>query len=279
MVEPILPSQPSPPEAVPARPVFARPYSQLAPPPPSPLELPGVTRRGAWLDLMLIILGALFVPFGFQIVAGFWTEDVQPGAGFIDLLTIQKWFDVLLAGGLLAYLLLRHRLAPACFGLRLDRPGGQMLWSLGGLVATYAWMFMTIIIVGMLVLLFPALEEDILTRTETFKLMPVEDLRRSVLLLIPVAIHEEILFRGLLLPYLRRMTGHWWSAIVLCSGVFAVLHFDQGCIGIMQVLGIGTILGIFFVLSRSLIAVIIAHFVFNLLQFQLIRLIPEFPAG
>ena len=279
MVEPTLPSKPSPPEVVSARPVSARPYSEFAPPSPSPLELPGITRRGAWLDLMLIILGALFVPFGFQIVAGFWTEDVQPGADFIDVLTIQKWFDVLLAGGLLTYLLLRHRLAPACFGLRLDCPGGQMLWSLGGLVATYAWMFMTILVVGMLVLLFPALQKDILTRTEMFELMPLGDLRRTVLLLIPVAIHEEILFRGLLLPYLRRLTGNWWSAIVLCSGVFAVLHFDQGGIGMLQVLGIGTILGIFFVLSRSLIAVIVAHFVFNFLQFQLIRLIPELPVA
>ena len=68
--------------------------------------------------------------------------------------------------------------------------------------------------------------------------------------------------------------GSWSAAIVISSAIFAVLHFDQGWIGVIQIMGVGTVFAVFFVLSRSLSAVVIAHFTFNFLQFQMMRLIP-----
>ena len=268
-------SDPTPPsEPVQARPIHrARVQAVIPPPVPSPLELPTVPRRVALLDVGLVMLVGLVVPFGFQLVAVFWMSDASLDAAAIPLLTIQKWFDGLLVAGLLAYLLMRQRLSPACFGLRLDRPLRQFLWMLGNLAATYAWVLATAVALLTLMFMFPEMEEDVMQRTEVVKRMPVNSYGWTILLLIPVAVHEEILFRGLLLPYLRRVTGSWPLAIAISSGMFAVLHVDQGVMGALQILGVGTVLAVFFVLSRSLIAVIVAHFVFNFLQFQFMRLL------
>jgi len=264
------PSSTQVPEIVLARPARPTPWR-----PPSSLELASVSTRDAQLDLWLVVLTALLVPLGFQVVATWQFGEPDVGPERTGLLVIQKWFDLLLACGLLAYLSLRHRLGWVCFGIRRDRLGGQLLWSLGSLAATYAWMAATVIFLGTLVVLFPQLEDDMLERTRTFDLMPVHDYLRTVLLLVPVAAHEEIVFRALLLPYLRRLTHAWWPAVLVSSGIFAALHFDQGWLGVLQILGVGTVLSVFFILSRSLLTVTLAHFAFNFLQFQLIRLLPE----
>jgi membrane protease YdiL (CAAX protease family) len=270
------PTPPPPPQDdfVLARPVRGLTQTLTTPAPRSPLELAELSRREAWLDLGLVMLVALLVPWGSQLAMSLWMGNVSFDAEAIPLLTIQKWFDMLLAGGLRAYLAIRHRLSPACFGLHARRPGRQVLWSLGSLVAAYAWLLAMIIVLSIFILLVPSLEEDLLREKEIIRVMPVHDYLQTVLLLIPVAIHEEVLFRGLLLPYLRRLTGRWWMSILICSVVFGGLHYHQGCSGVILITGVGTVLAVTFVLSRSLLAVILAHFVFDFVQFQFIRLLP-----
>ena len=71
------------------------------------------------------------------------------------------------------------------------------------------------------------------------------------------------------------MTGHWWLAVLISSAIFGALHLPQGVLGALQIAGIGATLGLIFVWSRSLLAVTIAHFIFNFVQFQLIRILPH----
>jgi membrane protease YdiL (CAAX protease family) len=276
VTEPITPPPPSDAEVVQARPIAALPYAlppPLPPPTPSPLELADLPRRTAVLDLALVLLVTLIVPFGIQLVALVELGQSDLGAPPVWLLTVQKWFDALLACGLVAYLTLRGRQSPACFGLRIERPDLQALWSLGGLAATYAWMIVTVGLAMFLMTAFPALEEDLEHRKQIIHLMPVHSYGWTCLLLAPVAIHEEVVFRALLLPYLRRVTGSWLVAIPISTFIFAGLHFDQGAIGVLQILGVGSVLAVIFVLSRSVITVVAAHFIFDFLQFQFIRLL------
>ena len=259
--------------------VEARPVSRAEPGvpvrPPSPLELPALSRRSAALDLGLIALVALVVPYGVRLVLLFTAADVSVDELAIPLLTVQKWFDVALAAGLTLYVVLRHALPPTSFGLRHERPLGQLSWSLAGVAAAYGWLVATMLLLGFLMMLFPKVKDAVLERRELLGLMPVHNLLATVLLLVPVAVHEELLFRGLLLPYLRRALGHWPAAIVVSSSVFAVLHFDQGWVGVLQVFGLGIVFSLIFLGSRSLLAVIVAHFLFDFAQFQLIRWMPD----
>jgi membrane protease YdiL (CAAX protease family) len=272
-----MPETPPLPDQTPiavARPVTSPTYAAAATPPPSPLELVDLPRREAGLDLALVLLVAVLVPFAPDAFARLMVEEIPlPQIGsFVILL---KWADALLVCGLAAYLLLRHRRSPAAFGIRGDRFGRQLLWGAGTLVGAYAYMACTAVVVFGFMGFFPEIQEDLKHRAEFADKLPVESVAASILLLIPVAIHEEVLFRGLLLPYLRRLTGCWWLAIAISSIIFGLLHLSQGWLGALQIVGLAAVLSACFLLSRSLVAVTIAHFAFDFLQFQLIRLIPD----
>ena len=268
MSDEIPPSDGSPP------PVEARPVAlaQLARPAPavSDLEMPGVSRRDAWLDVVVVLLACIVVPYLPALVAVPEPEGaVQVN---IDALVLQTWYQAALATGLLLYFVLRHRLRPSMFGLRRARIGPQMLWGLAGLGGVYVGWFVGVVIVLAVCLIFPAAEPDLAARKETLEAMPVHNLLTTLVLLVAVAIHEETVFRGLLLPYLRRALGSWWPAVLISAVIFAALHIpNQGILGGVQVLGIGVVLAIVFILSRSLLAVMLAHLLFDFGQFQLIR--------
>ena len=137
----------------------------------------------------------------------------------------------------------------------------------------YGAMIPMIVAITVLVMLRPELQGDLMRRREFMQQIPLQSLGQMVLLLIPVAIHEELLFRGLLIPYLRRVGCGWTGAILLSSALFASLHIAQGWLGIVQIFPVGLALAVFFVLTRSLTAVILAHFLFDLVQTQLARLL------
>jgi len=255
--------------------VYARPIVSTRPPlPPRPLELPTVDRLSALIDLSLIVLFAFVTFLALPVVFGVaWGLSV--GKPTIEatqiLIIVEKWMDVPLAVGFIVFLLWRNRMGAAAFGLRTDRPAAQTGWGFLTLGGVYVAFFGSAIVTGILVMMIPGLQQDLLNRGDFLEMMPVHNLARSVLLLIPVALHEELAFRGLLIPYLKRLGCGWIGAITISSFVFALLHIGQGWLGVIQIFSVGVAFGVFFVLSRSLVAVIIAHFLFDLIQFQVIR--------
>ncbi len=238
-----------------------------------------LTRRAAALDVLLVLLTAIVVPFGVEIAAAVVlvqngepdpASTVLPSAAF---LMIQVWFHTVLALGLLGYLILRHRLPSAAFGLRFDDLPIQGLWTAGGLAAVYFWLLLTAFLLIPLMSFLPEVGRDVSQRQKVFELMPMDSLARTVLLMIPVAVNEEIIFRGLLLPLLKRLTGTWLAAIALTTGLFAVLHFTQGLIAVVQIVGVGVVLSVLFVRTRSLLVCMVTHFLFNVTQVQLMRML------
>jgi CAAX protease family protein len=81
---------------------------------------------------------------------------------------------------------------------------------------------------------------------------------------------EEMLFRGLLQAYLV----HWlpiWPAIVIASVVFGLLHLITPTYAVLATL-IGVYLGWLFVATDNLLAVVVAHAVYDFLAlFYLLR--------
>ena len=248
-----------------ARPVaFPRP-----PPPPSPpipaIELPSLSARDAAIDLAMVLFLTLFVPVvGGFVMALATGPSAAPDA--LSLSTVGKWFEAVMMCAIAGYLCLRHRLSAASVGLRADGIGGQIGWGLIGFACCYAWLIASAVSLGPLVFWF---SDDISRRQEVFDLLPLDSTVQQVALFLAVVIHEELWFRGLLLPYLRKVTGRWWAAVLISSGVFGVLHIPQGIIGVVQVAGLAVVLSLLFIRTRSLLAVMLAHFLFNLLQTKL----------
>lgn len=264
-------TQPDPPPIVRARPAML-PYAvSRSIRWVSPLTMPDLPRRSALLDFVLVILVLLIGPLAMPMLAEAmlaFPEGAQTPIGFI---IVDKWLNVLLAGGVLTYFILRQRIPAQAYGVRRDDLPLQVALGLLGVVAMYGWMLMTVVVIVAGMALMPGLEEDLKQRVEFTKNLPVHNVWQSLALLIPVALHEELLFRSLMLPYLRRLLGSWWLAIFASSAIFGALHITQGAIAVLQILGVGAVLALFFIWSRSLLTVAIAHFLFNFLQFQVIQ--------
>lgn len=83
-------------------------------------------------------------------------------------------------------------------------------------------------------------------------------------LLVSVAV-EELLFRGLMIGGFSVVVNPW--AMALASGVlFGLMHSPQGNLGIVLTGAVGIAFGAVFILTDSLLVVVVAHFALNFLQ-------------
>jgi membrane protease YdiL (CAAX protease family) len=230
--------------------------------------MPMVSRGDAWLDLLLILMIGLLLPFGSQLALAL----VATGVSIFPtpmMLTVSKAFEALTVLVIALYLLRRHGIPAAALGCQPRGFGRELLAALSAIFLIYVAFFLSIVIVAAIVLTSPETTDDLKQRVEFMQALPLGDVLGTVLLMIPVAIHEEVLFRGLMIPYFRRVGCNWIVAVVVSTAIFAVLHAAQGSLGIIQVFFIGAALGAAFVITRSLLAVIIAHCVFNVVQILL----------
>lgn len=256
-----------------ARPVDATPA--CAPPshdrvPPGDGELAFLTRREALLDLFLVFLAAIATQYLPALILHIVADRPVEGPPTQAIFLVSKWAEMALAVGLAAYLVLRHRLPPTAIGLRGTGLPGQLAWGVASLGGCYGALLATAPVVAALLLVFPQMAHEIRQRLEFVGGLPQENTLVLLLVLMAVAVHEEVIFRALLLPYLRRVTGAWWPAVLISTAMFASLHVPaQGIAGGLQVAAVGGALGLFFILSRSLLAVTLAHFLFDALQLLL----------
>lgn len=85
-----------------------------------------------------------------------------------------------------------------------------------------------------------------------------------------VAVFEELLFRGVLVGAAAAATGvSQWAFVVPSSVAFAAGHGLQGRGGVLVTGVLGGVLAIAFVLTDSLLVVVVAHYVVNAAEFLL----------
>lgn len=86
----------------------------------------------------------------------------------------------------------------------------------------------------------------------------------AVLLVAVVAVAEETIFRGYLLLRFRSITGNLGMAIVLSTIIFTAGHNYEGGAGMATVAVLGLVFTGLYLSTRSLIAPIVVHFLFDL---------------
>ncbi len=260
--------------------VLARPVQTGLSATTNPLLLGKLSHAAAVTDLALIVVLLLGVPLVLDLLMALEAVDMDETAWLDDFheqvfaqlfIILYKWAEVILASAVAVMLLWFHKLSPASYGVNFRRPLRQLAWALGTLAGVYAVMAITVMIITPLMLANEAVEEDVMQRMEFLDVLPTEEPALAFLLLLPVAIHEELLFRGLLIPYLRRISGSAVLAVFISTGVFAALHWTQGWVGVVQVFFLGLTFAVFFLRTRSLMPVILAHLAFDMLQLQLMR--------
>lgn len=229
-----------------------------------------MTPAQAWLDVGLVLWTTVLAVYAPTILMASSASGEPTVPGDLPLVAI-KWFEATIVAGLAGYLLLRHRMQPAALGFRLQGIGWQVAWGVGGLVAAYLYMALSTLAITRVAPYLPGLEQDMQRRLDFVSQMPVQNMGSTVALLIAVAFHEELLFRGLLLTLMRRGAGSWTVAVLLSTGMFSLLHFPQGWLAMIQVAGLSLIFSWIRIGSRSLPAVMITHFGFDFLKFQLLR--------
>ena len=264
-----------------ARPITL-PYAPQPAPRWAPIHLLQLSRRDAALDLGLIVLTLLVFPYGLQFVSLFLKSTAPvprdaplPVSFVISQIGLEAAATLCVAG----YLIWRHRLSRAAFGFRLGPVSHEVGWSTAALASVYVTSLVSAALIFALVMTFPSLQADLKHRLDFFRMLPLSNLATTAVLLVPVAIHEEVLFRGLLLPYLRRLTGTWSAAIVVSALVFAALHLPQGVLGACQIVFVGAALGLVFVRTQRLLPVLVAHYLFDFIQAALATYLLNGPQG
>jgi membrane protease YdiL (CAAX protease family) len=97
------------------------------------------------------------------------------------------------------------------------------------------------------------------------------DFLLAIILVVVVAVSEEIIFRGYLIRRFSRLMRGVGGAAFLSAVVFSLGHGYEGAAGVVTVGATGLMLGLVYLWRRSLIAPMVIHF---LLDFVAIVLVP-----
>lgn len=264
------------PNAMPvARPVD---LSELMAPvrPPNELLLTHVGRPSIWVDLGIFLLAVPFVLFIPELLCYLvlWIVYDVPFHVIVDpnfgqhaqLILPITMMRMVLTVVFLAILLALRRQSRASIGMRMHNILLDLVVGLLALGAAYALIF------GWVILRY-LINPDFLTQgtVNAERLMqlipPMHPLVLGVLSL-GVGIYEELLFRGFLMTRLRRVTGHWWLAILISTVIFTAPHMiDQTTVALVPIIILSLVFSVVTILRRSLIPAIVAHFLFNWSQF------------
>lgn len=113
------------------------------------------------------------------------------------------------------------------------------------------------------------MQEMVQERGEFFEQIPTFPMGYLLAFCVFVGIHEEIMFRGLMLPRLFAITGSRRLAVIISSLIFGLMHFYQGPIGVVQTTAVGLVLASVATLSRNIWPAIATHAIFDMIGLAL----------
>lgn len=85
--------------------------------------------------------------------------------------------------------------------------------------------------------------------------------------LLLVAICEELVFRGFLHTFISRYTKNAWVIVVISSVAFGLIHWSLGMQAVIITAIIGAVFMVAYLRTRSLPAIMLAHFTINFIDF------------
>lgn len=271
-----MPPRGEAPDAIPmARPVDVSEFAAFEHP-PNELLLTHVRGSSVWVDLGVFLLAVplvLFIPELLCYLILWLVYDVpvdavvDPNFGqHAQLILPITMLRMVLTAVFLTVLLSLRRQSRASIGVQMRNIVLDLVIGLVALGVAYALIF------GWVFLRY-WIDPDILTEgsANAERLMalipPMHPLILGVLSL-GVGIYEELLFRGFLMTRLRRVTGHWWLAVLISTVIFTAPHMiDQTTVALVPIIILSLVFSVVTILRRSLIPAIVAHFLFNWSQF------------
>ncbi|MDR1603662.1 MAG: CPBP family intramembrane metalloprotease [Gracilibacteraceae bacterium] len=230
-------------------------------------------RGGAWPEPAWNFWQALFLLlliYLFQFACGWMGRQPYPGerAGAAEFM-IRGFGGALVTFVLLSIFLRLKGRQPSALGLGRLRPRYVLCGGGAGIVL----FFLTGFLGALMALVFgePAVQNFALAVEGSDAWWQVG----ALLLLggVVVPLQEELLFRGLLYPPLRKLYGPG-GGLTRCALFFALIHFDAP--RFFPILAGGFILGLLFERYRSLWPAVIAHGVWNGLMVALVLVRREF---
>jgi membrane protease YdiL (CAAX protease family) len=179
----------------------------------------------------------------------------------VKIQSYQKTVGWLWAGSVFACIVLGLKTV-----LTIHRDAGEASWLPG---SGFIVGFMGAALVALFLPIFLMMRSDT-TRARVAKsleklnfILPknAEERRWFVLVAITAGICEEILYRGFLIHYFRELPVSIGliGALILSSCVFGFAHIYQGVVGIVQTTILGTIFGIVFIVTGSLLLPMVLH--------------------
>ncbi len=238
---------------------------------PDPMLLREVGRWGCLLDVLLLALGLIAFQVLVYLIAG-WFLGADPGQVgdsryfVVGMVVTTGMFALVWVGWITHW----RRLSLTSLGLTGQALGTNLALGLAATAATFGVFALGVL--GVYVF-WPAGYQSLLNNPQNiYERLPRMGVGSFVGLSALVGLWEEVAFRGFLLPRVRRLTSSWVAAAVLSSAVFAVSHLEMqaGAITVPLFL-IAVFWCVVTIWRRSVLPVIVAHFVFDLIQFLVLR--------
>lgn len=172
---------------------------------------------------------------------------------------------------LIAVLLACDGQSPRHIGLDRARLGREVLWGGPVLVGAFAAHLVATMPIGAAMFLLGHARREAAQRVGALQgLLAGASLWQVVPALVVLAILEEVLFRGFLLPRVRSLTGRWWIAVALVQLLFGLGHVYEGVFAVAQTMVIGVYFSAVFLWRVHLASAIAAHAAFNAVMFGLV---------
>ncbi len=278
-LDPTTSAAPDPEANIPlARPItFLTTAAPIAP--PHPILLLDHSRRAAWRDLALVLLalvafellavGLLRTLFAAYFDSGLEQDDASDAKLRQAALLPVVSFRAVTAALAIAYVTCRRRQPWTSLGLTTRGVLTDIAIGIGALPAVYGLIALTMLAVWFL---YPGLIGQMNENAERLMtLIP----RLSPLQFVPVSlligVYEELLFRGFMMPRLRRTLGGWTPALLVSSAVFTALHaFEQTPLALIVVAILSLVFSLATIWRRSILPAIVTHALFDFSQLLLL---------
>jgi len=195
--------------------------------------------------------------------------SIQPGD--------KRWNEIIVTGAaglaciIAVFALLRAAgQRPAAIGWRVNHVGADVGVGFLATLVTYGALICGSIV---LALIRPDLmEQSTQAQRAIEKTIPRTSFPTMILMMVLVALWEEIVFRGFLLTRLYAILRRWWLAVPLGAALFAMGHYDlQGALATAVIWAVGILLGVLLAWRRSLLPGIVFHACFNIIGLSLLR--------
>jgi len=252
-----------------ARPLALRPVAAAV---DGELLLLAEGRSAAWVDIGVLLLCAVAFELFVGGVVGTavahldgWhdlPEERRQRALIVPVLSLRALVVTMLIAALV-----RHR-GQSRRAVGLGRTGWAADLGLGCLATIVAYVLICLWLVGLWMLRAGVFDEMNVNAERLMGMVPRMSPLGFVLLSVLVGGYEELLFRGFLMPRLRRVTGSWAAAVLLSTLLFALLHLgDQEWIAQGPIAILSVVFSVVTIARRSLLPAIVGHALFDFTQF------------